>query len=95
MSAESGAYESVRVIVGGNLQQARTFLQEEGWSARDCIVLGSPDRLRGVRGPVEVYRIGTYASERPTRYIDEVESNLAVIEATTSGDEMRAQGVQA
>lgn len=72
-----------RVILAGNFRQAQEFMREQVWNPRECIVVGVPFALRGVRGPVEVHRIGTYHSDRSAAFIEEVEQSLAVIEATS------------
>jgi hypothetical protein len=74
-----------RVILAGNVRQAKEFLREQDWNPRECIVVGVPHALRGLRGPVEVHRVGTYYEDRSEAFRTEVEQSLAVIAATSKG----------
>lgn len=73
----------VKVILAGNMAQAGEYVRAQGWNPRECVVVGTPDRLRGIRGPIEVHRVGTYWTTRSAGYIEAAEQNVAIIEATS------------
>lgn len=79
---EKPAYEARRVILAGNYGQAREYVREQGWNERECVIVGSPHALRGLRGPVEVHVTGTYYEDRSVAFLAEVGMNLDVIQAT-------------
>lgn len=82
----SEAARQPRVILAGNSDQAQDFIREHGWSRGECIVVDAPEDLRGVRGPVEVHRVGSYF-HRDVDFIDAVEQAIDTIrEVGVHGD---------
>jgi hypothetical protein len=68
-----------RIVIAGNYRQFCQWCSENQVYRRDpnVIFAGSIQRLRGIAGPVEVVRYGTWAYRTD---ITEIEANIAYIQ---------------
>lgn len=74
------------VILAGNYRQAKDYLkrQQPNLDPRQTVIVSEPHNLRGLRGPLKVHRVGTYWEDRPLAFLSLVESDIRMIERTSS-----------
>lgn len=68
------------VILAGNYRQAQEYAREKDLCPMRTLIVGVPHALRGLRGPFEVHRVGTYWEDRPLAFLSQVEADLRMVE---------------